>query len=126
METVIAIPAQCTDYKGCGEAWAAIKNNAVSAIRYTDRGQANRRGMMWKDHRNISLHELKATEPDAIFRGMCSCCEFIPASADGIYVLNSRFIDSSGFAFFVDFLRSFAFAAAGRTGCAHSAHLPPA
>ena len=70
------------DYRGCGEAWVAFQAQQPIAIRYLDRGQANRRDLAWKDHRTQSLREVAALKPTAIYRGMVSCWEFIQETGD--------------------------------------------
>jgi hypothetical protein len=79
-----------TDYRGCGEAWAAVKDGEVIGLRYSDRGQANRRQLDWKDHRDAALRELRALAPDQILRGQASCWEFIPETGDLLPGLATR------------------------------------
>lgn len=83
MATVTQIGKEAApNYRGCGEAWAAFRKGHIVAIRYLDRGQANNRNASWSEHRQASLKELIALEPDALYRGDVSCWEFISRSFD--------------------------------------------
>ena len=85
METVTIQPNSdaANDYRGCGEAWVAFRDAEPIAIRYLDRGTANRREFeSWKDWRDAALRELTALQPTAIYRGMVSCWEFIPQTGN--------------------------------------------
>jgi hypothetical protein len=69
------------DYRGCGNAWAAVVTGAerpyVASLIYMDRGTANQRNRTFHDHREVSRRALAEIDGATVISGTCSATEFI-------------------------------------------------